>query len=177
MRQFKLTDMCDKNAYSIIKNALKDKCNIAVIGMNDTGKSCFLRAMVAKVNPDYSIRVLKRDTVELLRSTYPNRNIISVGAITSVPDTLQKTDFYVNLIDNEDEDCILKVLHMVGNQTLFVSNGISDRVAKSMINEEKSGLAVEMKRNDNGIPYVASINEISYDGSHNCARIEVYKRV
>lgn len=160
MGHLKLTDMCDKNAFDIIKRAVGEGLNIIITGGNDTGKSAFLRAIIAKVNIHNNLWMSRADIIDLTRQMYPHRNIAELrGILKDAKDGSNAT----YILDNVNEDYILNVIKKSIGQVILVDSKMSYRLTKTIAIKKGTAIVIKMGRLD-GVAYVTEVSEIGSDG-------------
>lgn len=156
----KMTEMCDKRAASIIREAIKKNLNIVVTGKNNTGKSLFLRSMISKVEPRFTIRTLDEYNEANLRDYYPERNILTIKKLPT-SESIKLYDLEVLFVDSDDEELILKVLKAPTAQVLIATSKLTDDILEKLDGCKDYGLVIEMEHDDAGNPCVVAINEIT----------------
>ncbi len=106
-------------AVKLIELLMRGQVTTAVTGRQGSGKTTLMTAMMAYIDPRYTIRVLEMAPELYLRELYPTRNILSVQETTTVTaaelqDALKKSDAAVSIVGEVATDAIAARMIQMG---------------------------------------------------------------
>jgi pilus assembly protein CpaF len=106
-------------AVKLIELLMRGQVTTAVTGRQGSGKTTLMTAMMAYIDPRYTIRVLEMAPELYLRELYPTRNILSVQETLTVSaaelqDALKKSDAAVSIVGEVATDAIAARMIQMG---------------------------------------------------------------